>query len=88
MILTKMLNDIFTRFEVHNCSSGLFDLKPSLTFHETVVIVQRYPVCGLKLTFDVIIDPDRFYNARRPLVNGPQRVARFTSMSAAVYVPY
>ena len=50
MTLTEMLNDIFTRFEVRNCSSGLFDLKPSLTFHETVVIDQRYAVCGRKLT--------------------------------------
>ena len=35
--LPEVFNDFFTRFEERNCSSGLFDLKTSLTFDKTAV---------------------------------------------------
>ena len=39
--LPEVVNDFFTRFEEHNCLSGLFDLKSSLTFDITAVIDQN-----------------------------------------------
>ena len=40
--LPEMFNDFFTRFEEHNCSSGLFGLNSSLTFDKAAVIDQKY----------------------------------------------
>ena len=48
--LHKVFNDYCTRFEEHNYSSRLFDLKSSLTFDKTVVINQNFFNNDLKRT--------------------------------------
>ena len=47
--LSEVFNDFFTRFEGHNFSSYVSDLKSSLTFDKTAVIDQKSVANCLKM---------------------------------------